>query len=162
MSLSVGLAVFPDDALAPRPLFECADYRGLQAKRSGRGCVVSEGVKTPSDRPLQESSRLIERDGGLAQAQRFLDRLAQTRRGIIRITGGNGCGKTRFLAEVTSAARLRNHLVVPPSRVGGSQGAALRRVARRRAGIPPSPPPTTSTPSPAPSKKCVEHRRAAG
>jgi diguanylate cyclase (GGDEF)-like protein len=123
VSLSIGLAVFPDDALAPRPLFECADYRGLQAKRSGRGCVVAEGVKTPSDRPLQESSRLIERDGTLAQAQRFLDRLAQTRRGIMRVTGGHGYGKTRFLAEVTSAARLRNHLVV---HLRGSAAAKVR------------------------------------
>jgi diguanylate cyclase (GGDEF)-like protein len=112
VSLSIGVAVFPDDALAPRALFETADYRGLQAKRSGRGCVVAEGVKTPSDRPLQEISRLLERDEALAQAARFLDHIAPERRAILRITGGTGCGKTRFLSEVTSAARLRNHLVV--------------------------------------------------
>lgn len=123
VSLSIGLAVYPDDAQAPRPLFETADYRNLQAKRGGRGCIVAEGLKLPSDRPLDESSRLIERDEALGQAQHFLDQLDERRRSVMRVSGGSGTGKTRFLSEVTAAARLRNDLVI---HLRGSRGAKVR------------------------------------
>jgi diguanylate cyclase (GGDEF)-like protein len=112
LGVSLGLAVFPDDASAARPLFEAADFRNRLAKRSGRGCVVSEGVEDAAERPLDELSRLIERDEALASAQGFLDRVAAERRNVLRIAGGSGMGKTRLLSEVIAAARLRNHLVV--------------------------------------------------
>lgn len=123
VSVSIGLAVFPDDAPAARALFETADYRNLVAKRSGRGCVVAEGLKVPSERPLQESSRLIERDEALAQAQRFLESVAAESRLLMRIAGPSGSGKTRLLSEVIAAARLRNNLVV---HLRGSRGAKIR------------------------------------
>jgi diguanylate cyclase (GGDEF)-like protein len=123
VSVSIGLAVFPDDATAARALFESADYRNLLAKRSGRGCVVSEGLKLPSDRPLQESSRLIERDEALERGQSFLDAVASGSRSVMRIAGSSGSGKTRLLSEVIAAARLRNALVV---HLRGSRSAKAR------------------------------------
>jgi diguanylate cyclase (GGDEF)-like protein len=123
VSVSIGLAVFPDDAPAARALFETADYRNLLAKRSGRGCVISEGFKGPSERPFQESSRLIERDEALARAARFLDAIASEARSVMRIAGSSGSGKTRLLSEVIAGARLRNHLVV---HLRGSRGGKAR------------------------------------
>ncbi|MGD0678156.1 MAG: diguanylate cyclase [Polyangiaceae bacterium] len=123
VSVSLGLAVFPEDAQAARPLFETADHRSFQAKRNGRGCLVGEGLKSPSDIPLQECSRLIERDAALGEAHRLLDRVREPSRSILRVSGSAGAGKTRFLSEVAAAARLRNLLVL---QLRGSRGAKVR------------------------------------
>lgn len=123
VTVSVGLAVFPDDGQTPHALFEAADHRSFQAKQRGRACVVADGPTTPSDHPIQESSRLIERDEALLSMQRFLDQLSSHRRGVLRIAGAPGTGRTRFLAEVMAAARLRNHFVL---HLRGSRRAKMR------------------------------------
>lgn len=110
LSISVGVSTFPDDARSALALFECADQRIYQAKRQGRNRFVTEGGGAPG--PPAEDPRLVEQDEALARTHQFLERLPATRRGVLRVTGAKGMGKSRFLAEVVAAARLRNHLVV--------------------------------------------------
>jgi diguanylate cyclase (GGDEF)-like protein len=109
LSISLGVATYPDDADDSISLISCADRRNYLAKRRGRGGAVADdadtGVRTVS-------SRLWERDAAMAIAQEFLTRLQTERRGALRVTGEPGAGHTRFLSEVATVARLRGFTVV--------------------------------------------------
>lgn len=106
LTMSCGLASFPDDGQTAETLFEVADQRHFLAKRLGRNCLVKE---TPQPlRPTSEDfSRLIERDEELATVQSFLVDLPLAGRGAIRVSGAPGSGITRFLQETSKSARLR-------------------------------------------------------
>jgi predicted ATPase len=110
MSVSLGIATYPEDGADPATLLGCADRRNYLAKRRGRDCAVADDV----DLSLEPaSSRLWERDAALAAAQVFLTRLPAERRGALRVHGPRGAGHTRFLAEVTKIAKLRGLAVLP-------------------------------------------------
>ncbi len=110
-SVSIGLAIFPEDGQSAKSLFDAADHRNYQAKRRGRACLVADGPTTPSDHPAQEASRLIEREESIVRVQRFLDQVRSRARGVLRISGDRGTGRTRFLAEVVAWARIRSFAV---------------------------------------------------
>lgn len=108
LTLSMGIAAFPEDATAVDALFAAADRRSYSAKRQGRARVVSTDVAEQPTLHIDPHARLVERDNALAELQDFLDRLLVERRGVLRVVGLPGAGRTRFLHEVMTAARLRS------------------------------------------------------
>ncbi|MCP2242232.1 diguanylate cyclase [Lentzea aerocolonigenes] len=109
VSISLGLATFPDDAADRQSLLDLADRRNYLAKRRGRGRAVGDDLQASGRR---SSERLLERDAALAVVRDFLVRLDACGRGALRVTGERGAGHTRFLAEVGKLAGLRGFEVV--------------------------------------------------
>jgi diguanylate cyclase (GGDEF)-like protein len=112
VSLSMGVASFPQDANTAQALFELADQRHYIAKRQGRGRVVSEDLGSGTKPLVVEPSRLVERDQAMNTCQQFLSALGETKRGVLQVVGEPGSGKSRFLRETFQAARLRGYLVI--------------------------------------------------
>ncbi|MEU0878153.1 diguanylate cyclase [Lentzea sp. NPDC005914] len=109
VSISLGLATFPDDAADRQSLIELADRRNYLAKRRGRGRAVGDDLQASGRR---SSERLLERDAALAVVRDFLVRLDASGRGALRVAGERGAGHSRFLAEVGKLAGLRGFEVV--------------------------------------------------
>jgi diguanylate cyclase (GGDEF)-like protein len=112
LTMSIGLASFPADARTGETLFEKADLRLHEAKRKGRACVVASGPKGVGRPEPAEASRLIEREEPLSAVGQFLGDALRKKRGVLRVRGPAGSGKSRFLAEVRRAAGLRGYTVV--------------------------------------------------
>ena len=72
ISISMGVASFPEDVTESNELFEKSDMRLLEAKHLGRGRCVSEdmiqGIGIPLDGPLQ----IIDREHALNRVMNFL------------------------------------------------------------------------------------------
>jgi diguanylate cyclase (GGDEF)-like protein len=110
VSVSLGVAAFPEDATEPEALLAVADRRNYLAKQRGRACAVADDATEDTTRST--SSRLLERDIPLAAAHHFLTRLLAERRGALRVWGEPGAGHSRFLEDVSRAARLRGFAVL--------------------------------------------------
>jgi diguanylate cyclase (GGDEF)-like protein len=110
VSVSLGVAAFPEDATEPEALLAVADRRNYLAKQRGRACAVADDATEATTRST--SSRLLERDIPLAAVHHFLTRLLAERRGALRVWGEPGAGHSRFLEEVSRAARLRGFAVL--------------------------------------------------
>ncbi|HYW06633.1 MAG TPA: diguanylate cyclase [Longimicrobium sp.] len=124
VSLSIGVASFPEDAGSAESLFAQADRRLYLAKRSGRGTVVSEdSARATEFIATAEESRPIEQDTAREALQRFLVLLAAHKRGIFGVGGKPGSGRSRFLREAATAAALRGCAVF---RVQGRAGLRPR------------------------------------
>jgi diguanylate cyclase (GGDEF)-like protein len=108
LSISLGVATFPDDGSDSEALLTCADRRNYLAKRRGRDGVVGDDVETDTG-PL--FSRLWERDTELRVVHEFLTRLQAEGTGTLHVTGEAGAGHTRFLAEIATIATLRGFVV---------------------------------------------------
>lgn len=129
ISLSGGLAAFPEDAETVEALFERADQRNYQAKRTGRGRIVTHDDPVDAAGQLSSSiespSRLLERDRAMQDFNSFLAELAtpggSEPRGLVLLNGPAGAGHTRFLAEARQVAHLQGYGVLA---VQG--GAALK------------------------------------
>jgi diguanylate cyclase (GGDEF)-like protein len=138
VSVSLGVATFPEDGTGPETLLAVADRRNYLAKQRGRGCAVADDATDESARST--SSRMLERDLPMAAAHHFLTRLLADRRGALRVHGEPGAGHTRFLEDVARAARLRGFTVVdgptgadePPA--DGDKGVLV--IADRGAAVP--------------------------
>lgn len=107
LTMSIGVAAFPEDAQTPESLFKIADQRNYQAKRAGRSRVAAEESLHTGTVLFDEPDRLIERDEALAVFQSFLSSLAQARSGVLTVAGPEGAGKSRFLATVRENARVQ-------------------------------------------------------
>jgi diguanylate cyclase (GGDEF)-like protein len=114
LSISLGVATYPQDGTDETTLLRVADRRNYLAKHRGRGSAVADDVETSSD---PRSSRLWERDTALAGTHHYLTQLDAQRRGALRVTGQPGAGHTRFLQEIQRLAALRGFSVLP---VGGA------------------------------------------
>jgi diguanylate cyclase (GGDEF)-like protein len=119
VSISVGLATYPDDAVDRDGLLEVADRRNYLAKRRGRGRAVGDDLAVGGD---ARSSRLLERDAALAVAYEFLVRVETEGPGALRVVGERGAGLSRFLAEVGTHAGMRGFAV---HRLDGRQNATV-------------------------------------
>jgi diguanylate cyclase (GGDEF)-like protein len=106
LTLSIGAASFPDDANTPDGLFAVADHRLYAAKRQGRGRVVDAPVAALDRSPLDETARLVEREGALQEVHRFLGELPERGRSVLYVEGTRGSGRSRLLAEARRAAEL--------------------------------------------------------
>jgi diguanylate cyclase (GGDEF)-like protein len=111
MSVSLGVATYPEDGTDAVALLERADRRNYIAKRRGRGGAVADDAET--DAEGGPSTRLWERDAGLVATHEFLTRLRVEGRGALHVHGQPGAGHTRFLDEVGTIAALRGFTVVP-------------------------------------------------
>ena len=112
LTMSCGIASFPEDGQTAEDLFETADQRHYLAKRNGRACLISESPQAGAGMALDEISRLIERDEELSAVQAFLDEIPHIGRGVIRLSGAAGCGVSRFLLEAGKSARLNGFAVL--------------------------------------------------
>jgi diguanylate cyclase (GGDEF)-like protein len=124
VSISVGLATYPDDAVNRDGLLEVADRRNYLAKRRGRGRAVGDDL-TVGGRSGR-SGRLLERDAALAVAREFLVRVESEGPGALRVVGEKGAGHSRFLADVGTLAGMQGFAV---HRLGGGQDAVMDRIA---------------------------------
>lgn len=109
MSVSLGVATFPDEATDAAGLIAVADRRNNLAKRRGRAQAVADDAVREGD--AEASSRLLERDAALGVVRDFLTRLVEEGRGTLSVYGPPGCGHTRFLAEVANMGKLRGFTV---------------------------------------------------
>jgi diguanylate cyclase (GGDEF)-like protein len=112
LSISVGVASFPEDTAADDALFEKADARNYEAKRRGRARVIADEASVVSDLPFAELSRIIERDEALEVAQDFLSNVIQSQHGVLNIIGEQGSGRSRLLLEIEKRARLQGYEVI--------------------------------------------------
>jgi diguanylate cyclase (GGDEF)-like protein len=141
ISLSLGVASAPEDAITAEVLFEKADQRHYVAKRLGRGRVISEDPQRNDDILLfDEEARLLEREEELACLHDFITSLPNHQRGVFIVSGSPGSGKTRFLSEAGKLARLQGYEVLTlhgspalKNRVYGD----LSEVARQWSSLPP-------------------------
>ncbi len=113
VSVSLGIAIYPEDGLTPEAIFEAADQRHYFAKRNGRGQAVSESPPQTKPALFIEPSRFIEQDEALGKLHQFLELLPTHGRGAMRISGPAGAGHSRFLAEARKIARLRGYAILP-------------------------------------------------
>ncbi|MFZ5989972.1 MAG: diguanylate cyclase [Bacillota bacterium] len=113
ISLSIGIASFPEDASTTEEIFDIADQRCFEAKRRGRGQFVNDIVFSPGKGVnFDNLSRLIERDDALPGLHGFLDRLKQYKRGILGVTGIPGSGRTCFLDQAAQTAKMYDFEVI--------------------------------------------------
>jgi diguanylate cyclase (GGDEF)-like protein len=112
VSVSLGGAVFPEDAEDPAGLIEVALRRVDAARHHRRGGAVTDDAAQSDTVARPASARLLERDVPMTAARDFLTRLAAGQRGTLAVTGERGAGHSRFLAEVARAGRLRGFDVI--------------------------------------------------
>jgi diguanylate cyclase (GGDEF)-like protein len=112
VTVSLGIAIYPDDGLTPEAIFETADQRHYLAKRNGRGRVISESPAQSKPLLFVEPSRLIEQDEALITYNHFLNTIPAQAHGALRVSGPAGAGHSRFLAEARKIARLRGFAIL--------------------------------------------------
>ena len=138
LSLSIGCAGLADDDRSPDDLFERANRRLHEAKIAGRGCAVLEDADAARRPIFQTPPRLVERDQAFVSFYHFLDALAVKKRGIFRVTGSHGAGRSRFLGEIAKLVTLRGYEVLM---IHGSPALRSRRYGAladlRYDGVPP-------------------------
>ncbi len=112
LSLSVGVATYPEDAETSDDLFSVADQRHYAAKRAGRSQVVGKDATQRAPVSIEGPSRIIERDPALEQVQRVLSALPNENRAVLQVVGKPGSGLTRMLGELARAFRLQGYEVL--------------------------------------------------
>jgi diguanylate cyclase (GGDEF)-like protein len=110
VTISLGVASYPDDGADPDALIACADRRNYLAKRRGRGVAVADDEDTAA---ADTGSRLWQREIALNAVHEFLTQLGPRGRGVLRVSGEPGAGHTRFLDEVGRLSVMRGITVVP-------------------------------------------------
>ncbi|NLL06546.1 MAG: diguanylate cyclase [Clostridiaceae bacterium] len=112
ISLSIGVAGYPEDASDAEAMFNIADRRCYEAKRRGRGQVVGETYEYQNDIVFNELSRLIEREEALSRLDCFFELLPERGNGVLSIVGPQGSGRTSFLSKIEATAKMSNYEVL--------------------------------------------------
>ncbi len=99
----------PDDGQTPGALLEKVARRSYGGLRLRRGQVIHQDGPRPALAPLDEDSRLIERDEALLVLHQFFRELPQRQRGIFVNCRALGGRRTRFSAETGDPARLQGY-----------------------------------------------------
>lgn len=108
VTLSIGVASFPDEAVTADQLFDKADQRAYEAKRRGRAQVVGDDSGA-AEITLREPSRLVEREAALDLLHHFFEQLTEQSHGFLTLNGPSGTGRTGFLDAVERAAQMRGY-----------------------------------------------------
>lgn len=111
LSLSLGVAEAPSDAITPERLFERADQRLYAAKRLGRSQAVGDDQATTQPN-IPEPTALIERDACLQEALELVATHAGQAGQALCISGLPGSGRSRLLRELAQATRRRGTLAL--------------------------------------------------
>jgi len=112
LSISLGVATYPEDGTDSTALIASADRRNYAAKRRGRAGVVADDGGDAVERDDAGGSRMWQRDTAVAAVHDFLTRLTSEGTGALRVKGQPGVGHTRFLEEVSRLATMRGLAVV--------------------------------------------------
>ena len=110
LTLSIGVAQFPEDGLTARELFDAADRRLYAAKRFGRNRVVlhDDPAGERMDTALNDG-RLLGREKELASFMAFAQESAEKGRGFFMVLGPDGSGKSCFLEAAASYLSLGDY-----------------------------------------------------
>lgn len=109
VTLSIGVAVFPEDGHSARELFDAADRRLYSAKREGRNRVVLNDEFLQNEDSGIQDGRLLGRDRELAQFISFTQEAAEKGRGFFLVLGPDGAGKGCFLEAASSYLSLGDY-----------------------------------------------------
>jgi len=106
LTLSIGIASFPENAGDWKGLFELADRNLYSAKRHGRDQIgtFKEGEKGL----IIPTEEIIGREEEIATAKRFINPIFSGNGGTVCISGEVGVGKTRLVNEIARDADLEN------------------------------------------------------
>ncbi|KNY28462.1 diguanylate cyclase [Pseudobacteroides cellulosolvens] len=108
LSLSMGVASFPGDAQSVEALLKSADSRCYEAKRNGRGCIISDCELDNTCINFSNGDLLVERERVDISLEYFIESLPSARRGVLGLLGPSGSGCTVLLDRVFSLAEKDN------------------------------------------------------
>jgi len=112
ISISIGLATYPDDGEDPPSLFDSADKALYSAKRGGRGKVSGVLFPLPGDLiPLLiRPSFLIGREREFNHLRLLIKKVKEGEGELVIIRGETGIGKTRLAQEALKFAKEEGFL----------------------------------------------------
>jgi len=122
MTVSIGIAVYPDDADNASGLLDRADQALYSAKRSGKNRVstVRDILTEVKDRDLVVNAlpcrQFIDRTRELEHVQDAYEAAEKGDKRLILVKGAEGTGKTRFILELFSPDRIYPSLLLMCSR----------------------------------------------
>ena len=122
VTLSIGVAMAPEDGRSFEGLFAVADRALYDAKRRGRNLVSVAGADTGAGKPKLDVERFVGRESEL---RHLLDHLEAALRGearIVGLVGEAGIGKTTLVKRLGPEVRLRTGALV----IGRSHEADVR------------------------------------
>ncbi len=111
ITMSAGVAVFPDDGRTLRDILRCADERMYSAKRNGRDQYCCEDVPGEGKPFLHEPTRLIGREKEFLLMKEQFDGAIHGHMSAMVVTGERGVGKTFFSHTFLKYAEMRASLV---------------------------------------------------
>ncbi|MBI4410005.1 MAG: diguanylate cyclase [Gemmatimonadetes bacterium] len=135
LALSIGVASLPEDAQTGGELFQRADRRLYEAKRRGRGRVAWDDHAAPEPLAFDRGARMIECDEDLETVRAFLQGVLEKGKGALDVRGAPGSGRSRFLVETKSLARLLGYEILEVSGEPTLRGRAFATLSRGRTGF---------------------------
>ena len=119
VTLSIGVASFPEDAVTPVALIDAADRAMYHSKQGGRDRVTAAAWKTAATTPVVKEllsglpcRKLVGRTIALARAESLSNMGDYGPTCLILIQGEAGAGKTRVLREMERRRRDSGHLTM--------------------------------------------------
>ena len=113
ITVSVGVATFPDDGDGTEALFAAADRALYQAKRAGRdgAASASPGADLPAAAGAPKIEQFVGRVAELRLLTRYVEEAAGGNPRLVVITGEAGVGKTTLVQQLEPDLRLRAGLL---------------------------------------------------
>ncbi len=117
ITLSIGVAEFPQDGSLGKDIFDTADKRLYIAKRNGRDRIVADESKEAFEIE-NNTGRLLGREKELKSFVTFTEEAADKGRGFFLVNGSEGSGKGFFLEAISAHLELSNYKILTISGVG--------------------------------------------
>lgn len=113
MTVSVGVASFPDDGDSSDALFAAADRALYQVKRAGRDGVASASAAAdlPPAAATPRVERFVGRGAELRALGRYVEEAASGHPRLVLVAGEAGVGKTTLVQQLEPDLRLRAGLL---------------------------------------------------